>query len=595
MLASTKTLIRQKIFKRRLWWWLAGSILIVLAISAISAKAVLLIRDSSNRVITIQGENLLHAKDLLALFEARSANGRAFLLTGREEFFQNYEREREEFESTLKKLQVQATDLASQGLLIAITRRNEAFENVAKPILELKRIGGTTLLVLDQFASLGIPKRVRLREDLDLFMEHQRGLWMGGRRAAVQTANRILLLIAVLMISLTLVATALWAGISKTLAGLYRKSEDALEKQKSSEALMGEIIDSAMDCVISMDRNGKIIEFNPAAEAVFGYSREEVLGKELVEIIIPPAFRDAHRKGLRTYLATGEGPILDKRLELKGIRRGWEEFPVELTITRTRGGDDPLFTGFLRDITERKKIEDQRIQAVRARDELVAVVSHELKNPLTAMATGIELIKRTRDGNQEAKVLERQLGSMQSSILRMTRLTSDLLDVTKIESGRLSIEMGEWDTGQIVSEVLMSLEPLALEKNIRIRRHFSPGNLVLPCDRQRIMQVVSNVVGNALKFTHEGGVVDVSVSDEGEKVSFIVTDNGPGISADELPHIFDRFWQAKDKAFMGTGLGLSIVKGIVEAHGGRIWARSEQKQGTSFYFTLPRLAVEAAS
>ncbi len=300
---------------------------------------------------------------------------------------------------------------------------------------------------------------------------------------------------------------------------------------------------------------------------------------------------DVHSKEGGLVFLEGEcrsAAILNKRLEMTAIHKSGRIFPVELTVTRTRVQGEPLFTGFLRDITERKRVELQRIDAIRARDELVAVVSHELKNPLTAVSTGIELIRRSRDRDPDGILLDKQLSSMKASIQRMARLTSDLLDVTKIESGHLKIETADCDLAAMLHDALSVLEPLAIEKKIRLVRNFPKQGIRAPCDRERVSQVIANVAGNAIKFTAEGGAVEVAARDEGEEILIEVRDTGPGISAEQLTHAIDRFWQAKETAYKGTGLGLSIAKGIVEAHGGKIWAESEVGRGSNFFFRLPK-------
>jgi PAS domain S-box-containing protein len=375
---------------------------------------------------------------------------------------------------------------------------------------------------------------------------------------------------------------------SRFFKHLYTELDNTLSRLQKSEALTKKIIDSSLDCIISMDLDGKIVEFNPAAEKTFGYSCEEVLGKEMASIIIPSRLREAHRNGLAHYLATGAGPVMDRRIEMPALGRSGNEFPMELTIVRTQVDENPNFTGFLRDITDRKQWEEDKNEAIRARDELIAVVSHELKNPLTAIGTGILLIKRSAVSlSKEYPILYRACDNIDASVRRMSRLVSDLLDAARIEAGHLKLEPKTVGVTDLLRETIQTFLPLVGEKKIRLDQSISPSLPMITCDKDRIIQVLSNLIDNAIKFTREGGSILVKAELQGDLVRFEVKDSGTGIAEDNLLNVFDRYWQAKQFAFRGTGLGLSIAKGLVEAHGGRIWVESRVGMGSSFYFTLP--------
>jgi signal transduction histidine kinase len=177
---------------------------------------------------------------------------------------------------------------------------------------------------------------------------------------------------------------------------------------------------------------------------------------------------------------------------------------------------------------------------------------------------------------------------MRRSADRANRLIRDLLDAARIEDGKLPIEPRRADPASLIRETVELLLPQAADKPLRLEVD-APDDLPAVCaDRDRTLQVLTNLVGNAVKFTPAGGrVVARAAADASSEVRFTITDTGPGLSADELSHLFDRYWQAKKTAKLGTGLGLVIAKGIVEAHGGRIWAESEPGRGSTFHFTLP--------
>ncbi|AUX19690.1 histidine kinase [Sorangium cellulosum] len=227
-------------------------------------------------------------------------------------------------------------------------------------------------------------------------------------------------------------------------------------------------------------------------------------------------------------------------------------------------------------------------RAVRARDDLVAVVSHDLKNPIGVIQMQAALLLRAAGPHDEpqSRRLRALAERIQRSVDRMNALVHGLLDLAKIESGRFVLERRPEPTRELVEEALLAMRPLAESRRITIAEHVVETPRV-EADRERIFQVFSNLLGNAIKFTPEGGAVTVEVALERDGVRFTVADTGPGIPADRLPHVFERYWRAPGERSAGAGLGLYIAHGIVEAHGGRLWVESTVGVGTRFMFTLP--------
>ncbi len=225
--------------------------------------------------------------------------------------------------------------------------------------------------------------------------------------------------------------------------------------------------------------------------------------------------------------------------------------------------------------------------ATRARDELVGVISHELRNPLTALQASVDLVQRASPKIPENEGTRRLIERLQPSIRRMTMLVSDLLDVTRIEAHVLALHPRECDIGELFAEINQTYEAPAKEKLIDLDFEAPrPEDRAVYCDPSRTGQIIANLVGNALKFTHEGGKVRISGRKVHDCFEVSVTDNGRGIPADCVDHVFDRFWQAKSGG-NGVGLGLPIAKGLVEAQGGKIWVESALGEGSAFRFTLP--------
>jgi len=231
-------------------------------------------------------------------------------------------------------------------------------------------------------------------------------------------------------------------------------------------------------------------------------------------------------------------------------------------------------------------------QAVRARDELVAVVSHDLRNPMTVISMLCGMMQKafSSDGPHTSRRISSAIDTMQQAASRMNNLLEDLLDTSKIEAGRYSIAPQPLDVSQMFEEAYSLLAPLALDKAIDISFHAEP-DLRINADPERLFQVLSNLVGNAIKFTPKQGKVGVVAMSDGEQIVFSVRDSGEGIPTDQLPFIFDRYWTMKEGNPNGTGLGLYITQGIIHAHGGKIEAHSEVGKGSEFRFSVPRASL----
>jgi PAS domain S-box-containing protein len=232
-------------------------------------------------------------------------------------------------------------------------------------------------------------------------------------------------------------------------------------------------------------------------------------------------------------------------------------------------------------------------RAVRQRQDVLAVVSHDLRTPLGTILMGATLLPdQCEDDDRAAR--RRTLDMITRSVAQMDRLIKDLLDMSSIDAGHLAIDRQPYSLRALVEDTLEALRPLAARRSVRLDARPPPEDASIVCDRWRIVQVLSNLIGNAVKFSPEGGAVALRADVLGGDARFFVDDNGPGIESDRLPHVFERYWQAHETATKGTGLGLYICKGIVEAHGGRIGVESEVGRGSTFFFTLPLLPPEGA-
>lgn len=244
---------------------------------------------------------------------------------------------------------------------------------------------------------------------------------------------------------------------------------------------------------------------------------------------------------------------------------------------------------FIKVVREKKKTEEKDAFVSQARKEIVDTVSHDLKNPLSSIRLGLQYVEKklSKSPCPEDFEISKGLTIIFRSVDKMEKLICDLLDHTKLEAGRLVLEPVECDLAKFTKEVIEQFRPIAQSKNIQITSELDECGKTITCDQGRVEQVISNIVGNALKFTPNGGQIHIMMKYEGENAIFSIHDTGDGMSHDQLEHVFDRYWQVKDTSAQGTGLGLAIAKIVVETHHGKIWAESEPGKGSTFHFSLP--------
>ncbi len=362
----------------------------------------------------------------------------------------------------------------------------------------------------------------------------------------------------------------------------------AEEELSESESRNRAILQAALDCIVTIDQEGKIIEFNPAAEATFGFRREEVLGKDLGESLLPHSTRDRHRDTLDRYTDAGEmGAMLGKRLEQQMVRRNGERFDAEIAMQPVPLEGSTVFTMFLRDITERKRAEEEIGRKNRDLETLLYVTSHDLREPLRAIHNFAKLVSDRNAAQLDAKgqdFLRRVIRGAE----RLDRLLEDVLTLSRAQ--RSVDPTQEVALAEVVTDVVQQLES-------RIERTKGQVRVVgaLPhvaADRRWVTQAVFNLVANALKFTREGEAPDVEIvayhsgENEPEGQGLVVLDRGIGVPAGYAERIFQLFQRAVGREVEGTGAGLAIVRQIAERHGGSAWVRPRIGGGSEFIVTF---------
>ncbi|MEC4890455.1 MAG: ATP-binding protein [Nitrospira sp.] len=366
------------------------------------------------------------------------------------------------------------------------------------------------------------------------------------------------------------------------------------------------IIDIALDAVITIDHQGVITGWNAQAEQIFGWTVEEALGQSLTDTIIPPSYREAHERGIRLHRETGQGPVLNQRIEVSARHRSGREFPVELAITPIHLDGQTEFSAFLRDITERKQTEEDLRRtrtaaesANRMKTEFLANMSHELRTPLNAIiGTSDLLLKSSLTPEQRECAVMGQRASQ-----ALLRLVDDLLDLAKIEAGTLRVESSPFDLTELLERTRRLVELRQRGKDVALHIDIAPEvPTLLEGDGFRLQQILLNLLGNALKFTEQGSVsliLSIAQADPRRPLlQFTVSDTGIGIPANQLDHIFGRFTQVDSgdsRKYGGAGLGLSICKQLVDMMGGTIQVTSETGKGSTFTVALPFSVTAALS
>ena len=367
---------------------------------------------------------------------------------------------------------------------------------------------------------------------------------------------------------------------------------------REGEARILAIFEVAIDCILTIDEQGKILEFNRASETVFRVNRRDVIGKEMAELFFPPDSRERHRANLRRYQTSGGGSMLGKRLELTMLRSDGEEFVAQIAIQPVSLKGEPVFSVFLQDITKRKEHEvllaQQTKELARSNTELAQfayVASHDLQEPLRAVHSHCQLLR---------KKLEDKLDESTRTCLtfavdgaeRMQRLINDMLNYSRVGTRGKPFE--SVDINEIVNETLANLAVAIEESGAKVQVEKLP---TVVADRRQMPQLFQNLIGNAIKYRGEKAPeIHVSANQLNGEWEFSVRDNGIGIAPEYFDRVFIIFKRLHTRdEYSGTGIGLAICKKIVERHGGRIWVESETNQGSDFRFTLPLRSADMQS
>ncbi len=343
------------------------------------------------------------------------------------------------------------------------------------------------------------------------------------------------------------------------------------------------VIENVIDGIVAFDDQGTIDSVNPAAERIFGYHSWEVVGKNL-SCLIPLPYLEENDSQVAHFLLGKDKKVIGIEREVTGKRKDGTTFAVELTVSEGKSSNRRLLTGIIRDITDRKKLEQMK-------DEFISTVSHELRTPLSTIKASVANL---RDGIMGA-LSDKQGHALEvtsRNIDRLARIITDILDLSRLESGKAVINCRQVDAEQLIDDLMQNFQNLFQQKGLILRRDVAQGLPPLYGDSDMVFQVLSNLLNNAIRFARQEVVVKaVGLGNQGSDLQISIIDDGPGIPPQKMGLLFNKFVQLQRPTgaggYKGTGLGLAICKEIMNRHGGKIWAESKLQRGSEFHVMLP--------
>lgn len=565
-------------------WALGFIVVAILALAGVPIYTSLQIAEQETRIAEVLEPAQRHAAGLALVHSRQMLRFREYLLTGDTNarvLYQALVVEEDSIRSELSGL-LDRMDLDARQQVLPLFDASMEWRRGHRAALEGNQARLEFLPLaeqdMDRYESLLLASRT-FRARLNAEME--------AGRAAARQARQLQVRLTIVLLLLALLATVAVGVVGRRLRGIIREANlrrrDAVRARWEVDA----ILEATGDGVLGIDLDGRLLTLNAPGARLLGFTEEEARGRSVHDLLHGSGPRDeAH--------AEEECPLMDalrsespaERIDDTIWHRRGEPVPVRWALR-------PLMDGRIvrgavvtvTDMTQVREAERGLREAVRAREETMAVVSHDLRNPLGSISAAAELLLEVPLDEERTR---RQLQTIQKAAERSNLLIEDLLDVARIDAGGLSVRPEPCPVRPLLDEAAALVGPRALEKDLTVEVR-TPGDLPrLQADRNRMIQVLGNLLGNAVRHTPSGGgIVLAAERREGDEVAIHVRDTGEGIPDEDRDHLFDRFWRRDRADRSGAGLGLAIVKGIVEAHGGVVEVASTVGEGSTFTVVLP--------
>lgn len=482
----------------------------------------------------------------------------------------------------------------SQAAVFAELRDDTEFQVTLEKIRNWLKETSSLVDASDVELTRSLPRLAALVQDIrpDVRKLSNSGLNIFARNADRQRADVVLTLIE-LAVALVILIGALGLAVFY-LDRLNRQVRRQARSQRQTGQRMKTVMSTSLDGVILSDDAGRIVEFSPAAEKIFGHRSADVIGKDIGEVIVPDHMRAGHDAGMERMREGGEKRVVGKgRVELEAKRADGSIFPVELAIQSAVTDSGDVFIAFLRDITKQKADEaelvaarDKAIAGEKSRSDFLATMSHEIRTPLNGLLGNLSLLGDTSLSEKQ----DTYMRNMETSGRLLLSHVSDVLDITRYDSGKVSASLEAMNVAELLQDIIDSQGGMASTQETALSWGWNgPEQNWILSDSDRLQHILMNVVGNAVKFSKRGSVT-VTASWHNDAMTFDIEDTGTGIPKDLQDRIFDDFVTgntAYDREVGGTGLGLSIAKRFITVLGGEITLASEMGVGSTFQIVVP--------
>lgn len=570
---------------RGLWalWFVAASLVALVAVPAyFDARAA----EAQEHVGVLEEARVL-GSELTLVKSQQMARFESYLLTGDRAFRDQYSAAVAREDTVLEELAILVRDLdfVVQERLNALHVETIAWRYENQQVFQRDSIGNALLESRDAYNGLASGTRELERAIQSEVDEGRREV-----ARAHEMQSRLTVMLAILALGTTLVVVLVAWRFRDLSAETERRRWDAVRARRELDAL----VEATGDGVLGIDLDGKCISLNRAGAELLGYTEREIKGRDAHDTLL-------HTRADGTPCPRGESPLLDALSRAQKVdsgdgeilwRRNGRSFPARWSMRPMVDGTELRGTVLtFTDMTEIREKEEALRRAIEQREDVVSVVSHDLRNPLGVVMAAADLLLELPLDEGERR---RQAEVIRRSGRRMQDLIDALLDVARIEAGAFVVHLATEELLPILEEARSIFEEQARKKGIRLWIAESDAEPRARIDRDRIIQALANLLDNAIRMTPEGGRVMLAVTENEGHVEISVSDDGPGIEAELLEHLFDRFAQSSSSGG-GAGLGLAIVRGVAEAHGGEVVVRSSPGLGATFTIRLPSVTPAPAT